>query len=232
MVHSHQFLRSITFAANLAWNRAVCIAGDSKSAITLPLGYEQVYAILTSQIIAHVKNHGLEGAMTQMTAVQETKLMELRSRAVAWDVSYDLHPGLFPTRDVIPASTKVDPTVRLANITIVSDAPSGTSNLTSVVVDAYRKSKGQWFKRDFVPTALLELSNTDQHCCALACSAYISMSKFSGSARVIDTCCQDSNLHGCKLREEEVVRTLVAEATHVQAPTKTDSEPALYTFAV
>jgi hypothetical protein len=233
----------LIWLVNLAWNRALCVDGDSQKEITLPVGYEQVYAILTSQILAFMKETGLEGAKVPLSQTQNEKLAKLTSKAAAWDVSHELCPSMFPDRSIIPrpkrsTTSTVHESVRTSTVSWVQREESFRPNVDSQslafadVSDERCRESGLYFKREFKSSPLMPLQHRDQHCCALGCSSYEMMSRVSHNANALNICCQDCNMFACELKTTSFTRNLMAVAAIVESPTKSDAKPAVYTFAI
>jgi hypothetical protein len=177
----------------LASNRALCVKGDSSEFITLPIGYEQKYAILTSQILAYMKANGLEGAKATMSRTQTEEIAKLTARATDWDISHVLHPRMFPDRSTVPYPD--------IHVTVRPDiSVTGVEGDGSYFSEAFCRADGLHFKRIYAASYTRPFKNVNQHCCARGCVAYVEMSRVSGSSMALDTCCQDCNKYDCVLQ--------------------------------
>lgn len=240
-MHFSGFLKLFS-TANLVWNRAVCVSTDSIDFISLPLGYEQVYAVFTSQIVAHLREKGLIGKMQKLSGTQNDQLARLTNRAANWDVSHDIPPSLFPTRDVIPGplplltSHLAMKTETFNSSLELSDAATQKASLkrdisAKIVTINYCSSlPGSWFKRPFEKTSDKKLEHRDQHCCANACASFMVLTRMSSGSRGLDTCCRECNAYKCG--GGMGVRTLMATVSIIASPTKLDSNPAVFMFVV
>jgi hypothetical protein len=231
---------------NLAWNRAVCVSADSKRRVSLPLGYEGLYGILTGKIMAYVKSRQLDGGMAPLTPEQQRTLGQMTAAASQWDIETELHPGMFPTRQTVPMPTK--DTAKAVGRIASGEAPSESDSkaapdaapapeaadareeLAFASVNEDTCSKG-YFAQKYSPSKALPLRHIHNHCCALACVGYKYMSRVSGPAG-LNNCCRMCNRHYCPFQNSGPVREVLAEVTRVEAPCKLDSTPAVYSFSV
>lgn len=230
-----------THAMNLAWNRVVCVPSDTKELISLPLGYEKVYGMLTSQIAAHLMATNSFGSMQALSPEQQQRIAEMTDRAANWDIAFDVHPSMFPTRQLLPAPAKsisnstagearVLPISTDDESSVVSSATVRAAGYEKVSDEYCRRLPGLWYKREFNPTAYAPLVHKGQHCCASACKTIMMLTRETGGSGGLDTCCQECNARHCSLINKSVVRTLVALVSRVISPTKEFSTPAIYMF--
>lgn len=188
------------------------------------------------------------GLMQNLSRSQEQRILEMTERAANWDVSMDVHPSVFPTRDIIPTPeltsvrqerqsplnqrTQVGGRLPTAGENSIASNVAVKSLSHTSVTKAYCSAlSGRWYKREFKPKWFAPLVHRDQHCCSTACASFTVLTRDTGGSGGLDTCCQECNAWKCKLVTNTVVRTLVASVSRITSPTKASSTPAVFVFA-